>query len=141
MNKQEIFDTAVRGLRKQGAPGYDNHASGGQCRYLSGEGNKCAVGILFNEKELRHYAKYSGGISALVVDSRLNKNFELRPFFYDEQDLLVDLQDAHDDAAQNSTDATGFLDLFDVSARDVADKYDLNPAVLDEVDEPNDPAA
>ena len=49
MEKQEIFDKAVKGILAQGAYAYDydNH----DCMYCDLEGNKCALGLLAKDDE------------------------------------------------------------------------------------------
>jgi hypothetical protein len=119
MTQQEIFDTVVRALGIQGKPAMD----GIKCAYRAPDGSKCAAGHLIPddvyqpEMEGTHIRKVLHSYSALDG---------LRPH----TDLLMDLQDAHDFFFNNSglTDPFAFVGR----ARRLAEKYQLNPAVIDE---------
>lgn len=91
MTRQEIFDTVAVAILKQGKPSmrFDNGSA--YCVYLADDGSRCAVGHLFNDKELREYGGSIMGISSIVKDTN-----GLRSSLGQEVDLLSQLQSAHD---------------------------------------------
>jgi hypothetical protein len=50
--RQEIFDTAYKGLAAQGF--VRSQDSGGNCMYRGGGGRKCAIGHLIPDEKYRH---------------------------------------------------------------------------------------
>jgi hypothetical protein len=91
MTRQEIFDTVAAAILKQGKPSmrFDNGSA--YCVYLADDGSRCAVGHLFNDKELMEYGRSIMGISSIVKDTN-----GLRSSLGQEVDLLSQLQSAHD---------------------------------------------
>ena len=87
-NAQEVFDTSVSHLIKQGKPAATDGMYG-TCSYRTPEGLKCAVGCLITTKE---YKKSMEGknVSALIEDNLIPK--KLLPYIA----LLKSLQKLHD---------------------------------------------
>lgn len=112
MDAQEIFDTTVLGLRKQGALAKKD---GGLCLYFDERtGNRCAVGIHLTPEEYGQIVRYENNMIMDIPTERLPER--LRPHI----DLLCDLQDAHD----KSEDVDGFLE----GAREVAESFGVSDA-------------
>ena len=80
MTDQQVFDTVVRHLAKQGRPSIGDE---GACKYRSGE-LSCAVGCLLTDEE--YDPRQEGRPAVRMVPFRLAGNIE----------LLGDLQDVHD---------------------------------------------
>lgn len=130
MNKQEIFDTVVRALRKQGQPS----AVPGHCLYRSvkeGKVLKCAAGHLIPDEE--YDPSWEGKGSHFVP-------YLQQAFRDDVRWLIRDLQSAHD---QEMVDVSldedkpipakeEWLAEFLKRAADVARYYDLDPSVITE---------
>jgi hypothetical protein len=109
MTEQEIFDTVVRHLKKQGRRAVDR----GQCVYRHPEGLKCAVGCLISDAE--YYPRMEGQpVYDITLPDRLAGH----------RRLLSYLQDSHDAAL----DMANLWQRF----RETAALFKLNPAVLDE---------
>jgi hypothetical protein len=86
---QEIFDTVVTHLRKQGCKSEDENG----CLYRTPDGLSCAVGALIP----------SQAYSPAMENKSLNKLLEsgllpldLQDEFTKHRDLLIELQDIHD---------------------------------------------
>lgn len=97
MTPQELFDTVVGNLRKQGGKALLDQeqlktliAAEGTCAYRAKDGKKCAAGGLLTDQE---YKPAMEGNNLFVV-------MELSPSFKervgDDCSLLRDLQDVHD---------------------------------------------
>ena len=87
MEAQEIFDTVVEHLRRQGCKSETPDL--GSCLYRGPEGRKCAVGILIKDED------YTWRMEAIQVPSLLN-NFPKLDYLKPHLPLLVRLQDIHD---------------------------------------------
>lgn len=137
MTRQEIFDTVATALLNQGKPavtqcGDDLFA----CCYLTEDGDKCAVGHLFNDQEIELFGDFEGGIDTLLEGKVEDK---IRPLFFQEEQFLTSIQSAHDlpatswDELAKRTRVTPpeeWLPKFKKRMREVATYYDLNPASL-----------
>ena len=94
MNKQEIFDTVVTHLRKQGKRASSIHPNGDTgCMYRTSDGLKCAAGCLIPDED--YNLEFEGFAiddhsAALVVRYFSNK------FGSAERDLIGELQTTHD---------------------------------------------
>ena len=55
MNKQEIFNTAVKHLRIQNAKSINKFYN--QCKYYGDGGRKCAIGCLISDEEYNQNGK------------------------------------------------------------------------------------
>lgn len=118
MKKQEIFDTAVAALIKQGEPSYDDG-----CYYRGPGGAKCAIGHLIPDE------KYSEGLEGLTAD-----RFEVRKaagIRFLQAGFAGELQSAHDIPAELGLTDAEWLEDFKKRARAVAEKHHLSTTVLD----------
>lgn len=114
MTRQEMFDTAVRGVISQGAPSVDRF---GGCLYRGPNGLRCAAGWLIPDD------KYSPELESKTVDA-------LEGIFPELQlEFLGALQCAHDYSSLDpSTD--DFVANFKRRAKSVARDFRLNAAAL-----------
>lgn len=120
MTQQEIFDTVVRALGKQGKPALDER---GKCLYRAPDGSKCAAGHLIPDDVYKRSMEFQT-IRKVIADTPELKH--LAP----NSNILMDLQSAHDSGFNRGgiTDADEFVRR----VRVLADKNHLNPAVIDE---------
>lgn len=120
MIPQDVFNKAVRGVINQGKPaGYrDNAVTGGfRCQYRDQQGRACAVGMLLDDETGRKAEDMGiGGVEDLVKEHLLPE--DLVPHL----NLLVDLQQAHDNAADH---LDTFVETFTHKAGDVARRHNL----------------
>lgn len=135
MEAQEIFDTVVRHLIKQGRPAMapkvptPNDPSKTTCVYRAPGGLKCAYGVLLHDDEYRPFFD----LETMSVESLHNRGL-LPSRHIPHVRLLQALQDAHD----TSGDDGGTRFSFGLLASDlasVAEAFRLNPAVLSEMPE------
>jgi hypothetical protein len=119
MTAQEIFDTSVGALLKQGRPAYSPEDG---CAYRTPDGAKCAVGHLIPD------SKYTPALEGMPADA----DDVLRAISEgagDHAHLLQRLQSAHDAPAGGQN----WLAVFKLNAREVAEDFNLSPAILDQV--------
>ena len=127
MSKKDIqkqFDYAVRQVIKQGRPAYSVEDG---CRYRLKKGNtilKCPVGWLIPDS----YFKANPDDIADTGISELNPSVysyaRMAPFQKD-QDILRDLQGAHDDAAKRCISDAAFVNEFKDGAKEIANSCNL----------------
>ena len=131
MTDQETFDFVVRALRKQGGPSLMPDLKG--CAYRGKDGRKCAVGQILPDEDyvedleglpVRSLESDRNPITQWVLEQGLNVR------------LLSDLQCAHDSPQDLELD-TGvsddvWLDAFLLSARQIAERYNLDLACTTE---------
>lgn len=85
MDAQQIYDTVLFGLRKQGHASVDEE---GSCRYRGPTGDKCAAGMLIPDE------KYNPNMEELPVDvDRIWKALGLSEIH---KPLVIKLQTLHD---------------------------------------------
>jgi len=114
---QEIFSYSVKKTVLQGKKSRD---TAGQCLYRGPDDLKCSVGHLLTDEEADKIGNISAPDLKEMVDESL-KNSEVMPNrFHPHLDLLIELQEAHDDAEDDNF-VTGFL----TRAAEVACKYNL----------------
>lgn len=126
MNKQELFDKAVGGVIKQGAPSIRLSGQPGPiCCYRNGEGLKCAIGQIIPDDKYETRFDTEGLATSEVLNAIGIKSD-------DDQEFLIDLQECHDNAwvisSQNSDKKArneSFLRNFKSSAQMVAEEYQL----------------
>lgn len=133
MTPQEIFDTVAIGLRKQGQPAVSER---GGCLYQADNGNRCAAGLLFNEVELGAALSCGGGIDSVLCDT----DTPFRGFIYKNEELIADLQRAHD--AHASTYVSGkpprpnqpevWMKNWRIAMLNIANEWNLDPSALDQ---------
>lgn len=117
MTRQEMFDTAVRGVISQGAPSLSEI---GECLYRGPNGLRCAAGWLIPDD------KYSSALEGRSVDTLVEKGiFPIR-----QREFLDALQCAHDKATMSGLTGAGFVAKFKLRAEKVAHDFRLNAAVL-----------
>lgn len=116
MDRQNAFDTAVRGVIEQGGFARENRLG----RYRTETGLKCAVGHLLPDDAGDAVMNHMGAVGSLVSSHReiyatlgISSNEDLL--------FLTDLQRAHDNAFDDLT-------YFRAAAEVVARRYNLNPA-------------
>ena len=85
---QQIFDTVVRHLRQQGAKSSDEM----HCLYRDPNGRKCALGCLIDEAHYVRTMEYNS-LTKLLETQILG---DLKLEFQAHKNLLIDLQDTHD---------------------------------------------
>ena len=110
--RQDLFDMAYAGLKKQGfAQSLDSHGHG-QCKYRGRGGLKCAVGHLIPDERysssFEGYGAASGAIVEVIGIDHQNDEAAI---------LLVAMQRAHDNGTTPAS-MQGKL-------REVAKKYEL----------------
>lgn len=93
MNAQQIYDTALFGLRRQGAASVNESG----CLYRGDEGRKCAVGMLIPD------ADYEFSMEQQCSSLLLSKYPRLA-YLREHRALLELLQDAHDDYLTTSVE-------------------------------------
>src|SRR5688572_22787664 len=123
MTRQEMFDTAARGVIAQGRASCQGYG----CLYRLKAGGKvvakCGVGHLIPD-EL--YDQEMEGFSVQKLQGRYPG------LLRNEHDLLRDIQRAHAGAAIVSAYGSPFLSSFRKRMRDVACTHGLDASVLDE---------
>lgn len=137
MNAQEIFDTAVAHVFKQGKRGgvnitdFDN-VTRFRCRYRGEGGTKCAVGALLPDD------LYDPRMDAenLRASSLVRNGFNVPEFFTPHAALLDSLQTIHD-----SEDSWISGEMLKARLRKVAESFELSPAILDSLRLPQPAAA
>lgn len=121
MTPQEIFDTVARHLFTQGHPARDNDND--VCQYHAENGDKCAVGILIPPDI--YISDFEGNNVTRLLDHYHDENV-LPDFFFENGDLLEDLQNVHDGVSYwHTTNAMRF------ALERVARDHDLNAEILD----------
>lgn len=103
MKIQDMFDTIVNHLRKQGKKAEDAMEGGFLCKYLDEKGNKCAVGCLIPSVI---YNPVMEGVQGrdLINNFPELKAYLLKDWEYTVEDLLwflADMQEIHDYTSVN----------------------------------------
>lgn len=88
MKAQDIFDTVLTHLRKQGKPSMDIVQGDARCLYRGPGGTSCAIGCLMPDELYDADKMEHRGISEFIDI--------FPPEFHEHQTLLSDLQGAHD---------------------------------------------
>lgn len=117
---QKLFDTGFLGVMRQGDLAFrrtEPHRAGVMCEYRADDGRKCVAGHVISD-ELAEYAGNIAIANKLECDS--SEARELRPF----EDLLTEMQDAHDTASDEKT-ADDRLKAFAENMAVVAKNYGL----------------
>jgi len=138
---QEVFDTAVGGVLKQGRPSVSPD-SDWACRYRGADGTKCSFGHLIPDDGYARLATRlrdpeSWSMPQLVASLADMQVIDLLPHVDlagRGPSLLSELIRAHDDAvmSERGNQPEPFLAVFRKHARDVAQRYGLSTAVLDQ---------
>jgi hypothetical protein len=88
---QELFDTSVNALRKQGKKSTYSDNSGSVCQYRAPDGCKCAIGHLIPDDE---YMPIMEGMDVHGIFRFLNDKRKME--FVNNENLLYTLQNIHD---------------------------------------------
>ena len=111
MTKQEMFDTALEGLRKQGEPSMNTY---GGCLFRGPFNNKCAVGMLILDEE------YNPDMEHYSLDKVVKKCSTLS---MEDVEFLLDMQrEMHDGPSAE----INFVPLMELGAQLVAKKWELD---------------
>ena len=114
MTPQEMFDTALNGVLRQGGPSVDKK---GNCLYRRANGRRCAAGWILPDEVVADYEGYS-------VDC-----IPLPEPFTSHRSLLLSIQSAHDVAATLYKDDELFQEQFQERFKDnmyrIAEQYGL----------------
>jgi hypothetical protein len=119
MTRQEIFDKVVAHFAVQRVAA----AEYGMCMYRTPDGRKCAIGALIPDEAYNPNCEAAPVSDLFIHHPKMMQASGLRS---EDQDLLSDLQVAHDDTA------TGDNFLVDLSRamRAIARKYGLDASSL-----------
>ena len=142
--KQEIFDTVLRGMRKQGKPSVGSDGFG--CYYRSPDGCKCGIGMLIADEDYRPYFDgrlTNNKVAILILGDHIRSVAFVQALHNagvdgSERDMLwflMNLQDAHDNAAP--VGEAGFMAGFESRMEDLAHKYSLMYEVR--MEDPHEP--
>ena len=129
MSKADIqrqFDYAVNQVLKQGKPAGNSIVG---CKYRTkangGKVLKCPVGWLIPDSYFKKHPEDIANIPVALLDPSVYSYTRMKPFVGTKK-LLVELQYAHDDAAElYSTQPKKFCSNFWHKARDIAAAYGL----------------
>lgn len=120
---QELFDQAVAGLRGQGC---QVALEGDRCQYRTDKGLKCAFGHLIPDNLYDPVWDKNGyTVSRLISEGIVKIQSDTQRTF------LQDLQNAHDDSSDWSSDGLGRVPMknapltMENNLRDVAEQYNL----------------
>lgn len=124
MTPQEIFDTVSTHLITQGHPA--KKSKNGKCVYRAPNGDMCAVGCLIKDYYVPEMDKEHG--DGTSMPSLLKRFGDILPSWMgDYFSLLQNLQDIHDNDHYWLS-----IDCMKAELRDVAKKFELNSAILDQ---------
>lgn len=121
MTPQDIFNTAVIGVLKQGEPSIDLGI--GKCLYRGEGGLKCAAGFLIDDELAKE-----GDVKGCSFH-RLRHMFdeEVPEHLKENEELVSDLQSAHDGVSQPNIGSDTFIVRFWEKAKKIAAKHELDP--------------
>lgn len=132
---QEFFNTAYKGILKQGCPATLNDervSFNVECAYLNARGEKCGIGQCMTDEALKAAQNAILTVNELL-DYLKNRGFK-HPNFNDEMlNFLDDLQQAHDIAAGESEQEhfDNFIELFKKNMKELAKDWNLKvPSIL-----------
>ena len=127
MNAQEIFDTAVKHMAEQGQPGGSlNEYNDFSCEYRGSGNSRCAVGLFIPDDV------YEAGMEGNDARYLLETYGDVLPSWMSHNlGLLRDLQSAHDSMSNWYSPH-----LMRRALLAVADRHDLTPDVIYEVEFP-----
>lgn len=118
-SKQRIYEFALRHVRKQGQPGYEN----GSCLYRTDCGLMCAVGAMLTDAQV---ANIPGPLEG-VTHADNAEFFSVLAGTPEKLKLLKSLQYAHDKAAADAPafGGFGFMERFEINMENVATRMGL----------------
>jgi hypothetical protein len=128
MTNQEIFDTVLHGIRKQGRPSVSQD---GRCLYRGPDGLKCGVGLLIDDSE---YCPEMEGKSADGCSGDEKENIVCNLLKKKNIDTILagKLQEAHDNAAYgNQGQLKKFTEEFEERMQKLAKEYGLTYSAIE----------
>ena len=126
MTRQEIFDTALNGIRKQGEPAY----YGRVCVYYdTTNGNKCAAGQLLSDEAAYELSQTGMGtwFKDIYEDTyAIIEAIDIPDYLTDEDNrkFIQDIQACHDTSA-NAPSSKSFMAVFEKMMESFARRYGL----------------
>lgn len=136
---QEIFDTAVSGVLKQGD--FSIRDRNNACALRGANGMKCAVGWLIQDQDYQAHWENVSAMSEYGTPEELSKTSfgqaivkTIGPIGEDELTLLRRLQDVHDSSeaeCRYNSDLNRITELVR-GYREVASDFTLSPAIIDQ---------
>lgn len=126
MTQQEMFDTIIPALLKQGGPSLGPEAADPEsigCMYRGDDGRKCAVGVLIPDE------LYTPSMEGRSAEDMMKIYLDVQNLLGAENvEFLEAMQQVHD---SNPYDAEEWdMNYFIGSYERLASRFDLNPAVL-----------
>ena len=126
MTRQEIFDTALNGIRKQGEPAFYNN---GCVYYDTTNGNKCAAGQLLSDKAAHELSLTEMGTWFDHIDKGTYyriKRMDIPDYLIDEdnREFIQDIQACHD-LSVNAFYPETFMAEFEEMMASLAERYGL----------------
>jgi len=122
-----MFDVSTVHMIRQGRRAV-SEGLGGTCLYRTKDGLKCAVGILIPDFEYERWMDTAGSI--LEVLRKAHRDNLMTPMligFQEHAQLLIQLQEAHDNAALWEDGMSGLVFIL----RDIGVLFDLNTDAMD----------
>lgn len=116
MTPQEIFDTVVAHLRRQGRRAVTGVYNG--CAYRTSDGLRCAVGCLISDE------LYKPEMEGVAVGNLVEDFPDLPGWMREHADLLSELQGFHDNPT--SWAEQGFSPLGEKRLERLADRWNLH---------------
>jgi hypothetical protein len=124
MDAQEIFDTAVRHMAKQGKPGGNTTDTGTfACQYRGLEGSRCAVGFFIPDET--YVSSMEGNDAYRLIEAY---GAMLPDWMPQNERLLSDLQGVHDSLPNWNKSSRMITEL-----TAIARGHELSPEVLSTV--------
>jgi len=123
MTAQEVFDKAVIGILEQGVP---SMSDSGTCKYRGPNGLKCAAGQVLRDEDYVA-VNWDRDTNDSSFDTIVN-NGDAPDYMFQHQELISDLQTAHDSDSGNASDPEGvaaWLQDFRREARAIAKQHRL----------------
>lgn len=124
MNKQQVFDKVLNGLRKQGCISVND---AGVCMYRGAGGMKCGIGMLISDE---HY--YEGLEEEGVIEPRVVEALSLSGVIAEEEDMALlnklqcKLHDHYSTELQRDDNIEEYPAWLEQQAKDLAATFDLD---------------
>lgn len=124
MNKQQVFDKVLNGLRKQGCISVND---AGVCMYRGVDGMKCGIGMLITDEHYHKGLEEEGVIAPCVVEA-----LSLSGAIMEDLDvnMLVAIQcrlhDHYSTELQREGNVEEYPAWLEQQAKDLAATFDLN---------------
>jgi hypothetical protein len=121
LTEQMAFNLAYIGVVNQGVPSI----SGGSCKYLSPNGNRCAAGFIFSEMPGFDSSKHEGEDASTVLSSLIGYDADDPEELAGMAEFLDMIQAAHDVSAHNADGFDEFVSLYKSDMAEIAELYRL----------------